>query len=173
MTDEYWMRYALAEARRAAEIGEVPVGAVVVLAPQQAAPDAPATLPVSNPLPKIIGRGHNQMESLHDPTAHAELLAITAASNYLNNWRLTGTTVYVTLEPCLMCIGALILARVTRVVFGAYDDKFGACGSVYDIPWDNRFNHRIQITSRVMAEESAQLLREFFSRQRSLSGQSD
>jgi tRNA(adenine34) deaminase len=154
--DEHWMRLALAEAGQAAEQGEVPVGAVVVFA----SPPSPRSASL------LIGRGHNRTESLHDPTAHAEIIAISAAANHLNNWRLTGTTIYVTLEPCLMCTGALMLARVKRIVFGVRDEKFGACGSVYDIPWDNRFNHRLEITSGVLSEECRRLLSRFFTRHR-------
>jgi tRNA(adenine34) deaminase len=142
--DEYWMRFALKEARQAAEENEVPVGCVIV----------------HND--KIIGRGHNRIESLRDPTAHAEILAITAAAQALNNWRLAASTVYVTIEPCLMCTGALILARVERVVFGARDEKFGCLGSKYNINLDNRFNHQFAVTGGILAEEAAELLRRFF-----------
>ncbi|MEO0083176.1 MAG: tRNA adenosine(34) deaminase TadA, partial [candidate division WOR-3 bacterium] len=112
MNHEHWMHEALLEAQKAFDQNEVPIGAVVVK---------------EN---RIIGRGYNQTESLNDPTAHAEIIAISAAANYLHSWRLTNATVYVTLEPCLMCTGALILARIKRLVFGAYDKKFGACGSL-------------------------------------------
>jgi len=148
MDDERWMLQALDEAGRAADEGEVPVGAVVVHAG------------------RIIGRGHNRIEALFDPTAHAEIIALSAAANYVHNWRLTGTTIYVTIEPCLMCTGALVLARVKSIVFGAPDEKFGACGSIYDIPWDNRLNHRIEVRSGVLAAESRRLLSSFFERQR-------
>jgi tRNA(adenine34) deaminase len=150
--DERWMSHALAEAQQATEEGEVPVGAIVVHAG------------------RAIGRGHNRTEALRDPTAHAEIIALTAAAQYLNNWRLTGATIYVTSEPCLMCTGALILARIKRIVFGARDAKFGACGSVYDIPWDDRFNHRPQVTASVLADESRRLLRAFFARRRNPAG---
>ncbi|MCS7259116.1 MAG: tRNA adenosine(34) deaminase TadA [candidate division WOR-3 bacterium] len=147
-TDEYWMRFALAEAQKAFEEDEVPVGAVVIS---------------DN---KIIGQGHNQIEKLRDPTAHAEIIALTAASNYLNSWRLNNATMYVTLEPCIMCTGALILARIKKLVFGAFDPKFGACGSVYNIPMDNKLNHKFEVKTGVLAEESKLLLREFFEKKR-------
>ncbi|MEO0078567.1 MAG: tRNA adenosine(34) deaminase TadA [candidate division WOR-3 bacterium] len=142
--EERWMRIALAEAKAAADEGEVPVGCVVVHGST------------------VIGRGHNRTESLHDPTAHAEILALGAAASYLGNWRLSGVTVYVTIEPCLMCTGALVLARPERVVFGARDPKFGCLGSCYDIAGDNRFNHRFRVIEGVLADEAAKLLREFF-----------
>jgi tRNA(adenine34) deaminase len=148
MDDERWMLLALDEAARAAEEGEVPVGAVVVQAG------------------RVIGRGHNRTEALNDPTAHAEIIALSAAANYVHNWRLTGAAIYVTVEPCLMCTGALVLARVKRIVFGAHDPKFGACGSVYDIPWDNRFNHRLEVQPGVLANEARRHLSAFFARQR-------
>jgi len=146
--DERWMQVALQEAALAAEEGEVPVGAVVIHAG------------------RIIGRGHNRTEALQDPTAHAEILALSAAATYLHNWRLTGAVIYVTVEPCLMCTGALVLARVKRIVFGASDEKLGACGSVYDIPWDGRLNHKLETTPGMLARESTRLLRAFFLRQR-------
>ncbi|MCX7785526.1 MAG: tRNA adenosine(34) deaminase TadA [candidate division WOR-3 bacterium] len=152
MDDIYWMQQALLEAQQAYQEDEVPVGAVVVY---------------NN---RIIGRGHNATERLKDPTAHAEIIAISSAANYLNNWRLTNTSVYITLEPCLMCTGALILARVKRLVFGAYDSKFGACGSVYNIPEGNRFNHKIQVTAGVLSEESQKLLQDFFRKKRNAIG---
>lgn len=142
------MLEALDEASRAADEGEVPVGAVIIHAD------------------RVIGRGHNRTESLRDPTAHAEVIAITAATASLGNWRLTDATVYVTLEPCLMCTGALILARIKRIVFGAHDEKFGACGSVYDIPWDNHFHHQIEVTPAVLARDAQKLLSSFFARRR-------
>ncbi len=143
-SDERWMRHALVEAQRALEENEVPVGCVVVRED------------------RIIGRGHNRTEGLADPTAHAEIIALSAAASTLGNWRLTGATVYVTLEPCLMCAGALILARPDRLVFGAHDPKFGCFGSKYDIAEENRFNHRLAVCAGVCAAESAGLLQEFF-----------
>jgi len=135
---------ALREAARAAEEDEVPVGAVVVHAG------------------RIIGRGHNQRERLNDPTAHAEMLALTAASEARESWRLTGATMYVTLEPCPMCAGALVNARVDRLVFGATDPKAGACGTLYDIPRDGRLNHRMEVVPGVLAEEGGALLTDYF-----------
>ncbi len=139
-----WMQEALREAERAFREGEVPVGAVVVF---------------EN---KIIGRGHNQTELLQDPTAHAEVLAITAAANYLSSWRLEGASLYVTLEPCPMCAGAIVNSRIETLVFGAHDPKRGACGSLYNIVQDARLNHRVNLISGVLAEESAALLQGFF-----------
>lgn len=141
---ERWMRVALAEAEAAAAEGEVPVGCVVVHEG------------------RIVGRGHNRTEALKDPTAHAEIVAIGAAATALENWRLTGATVYSTIEPCLMCAGALTLARPDLVVFGARDPKFGCLGSRYDIARDNRFNHELSVVEGVLAVESASLLKEFF-----------
>jgi tRNA(adenine34) deaminase len=144
MTDEAWMEKALIEAARAEADGEVPVGAVVVL---HAA---------------IIGRGYNRPIALSDPTAHAEILALRAAAHTLGNYRLPGATVYVTVEPCLMCIGALLHARVQRLVFGCHDPKAGAVGSLYDISNDPRLNHQLEVTVGVRADESRELLQRFF-----------
>jgi tRNA(adenine34) deaminase len=145
---EKWMRHALAEAQLALEKDEVPIGAVVVHED------------------KIIGRGHNQVESLNDPTAHAEIIAIGAACNFLNSWRLTDTHLYVTVEPCTMCAGAIVLSRIDRLIFGAKDPKAGACGSLYNIVQDGRLNHQVEIVPHVLEEECAQLLREFFDKVR-------
>lgn len=142
------MRAALREAREAARRDEVPVGAVVVHEG------------------KIVGRGHNQREMLKDPTAHAEMIAITQAAAALEGWRLEGATLYVTLEPCLMCAGAIVNARIARVVFGAPDMKAGACGSLYQVGLDPRLNHRFEVQGGVLAAESAALLQEFFARKR-------
>jgi tRNA(adenine34) deaminase len=142
------MRAALREAEEAARRDEVPVGAVVVRGG------------------KIIGRGHNQREMLKDPTAHAEMIAITQAAAALEGWRLEETTLYVTLEPCLMCAGAIVNARIPRVVFGAADPKAGACGSLYQVGLDPRLNHRFETTSGVLAAECAALLQEFFAKKR-------
>ena len=144
------MRAAIAEAAAAREDGDVPVGAVVVR-------DG-----------RIIGRGRNQRERLNDPTAHAEMIAITAAAASVESWRLENCTLYVTLEPCAMCAGAIVLARLERLVFGATDPKAGAVKSLYSITTDERLNHRVSITDGVLAEECAVLLQEFFARQRSL-----
>jgi len=152
VSDEHWMTLALREAEAARAEGEVPVGCVVVHGEQ------------------IIGRGRNRTEALKDPTAHAEIVALSAAASTLGNWRLTGATVYITLEPCLMCCGALVLARPDRVVFGADDPKFGCLGSRYDIAADNRFNHRLVVTGGVLAEESARMLKGFFQKRRATAG---
>lgn len=144
LLDEIFMRQALRQARLAGEAGEVPVGAVVVHNYQ------------------VIARGYNQRETLHDPTAHAEMIAITAAAEALRSWRLTGCSLYVTLEPCLMCSGAIYLARLDRLIFAADDPKAGACGSLYNVPADTRLNHQPLVAGGVLAAESAQLLRDFF-----------
>ncbi|MCH7596088.1 MAG: tRNA adenosine(34) deaminase TadA [Planctomycetes bacterium] len=146
--DERFMRSALAQAREALEDGDVPIGAVVV----------------HNG--RVIGRGHNQREKLNDPTAHAEMIALTAASSFLESWRLEGCTLYVTLEPCAMCAGAIVLARIARLVFGATDPKAGACVSLYNITTDERLNHRVELDQAILADECAVLLTEFFSVQR-------
>jgi len=148
--DEQMMQQALREAEQALEADEVPVGAVVVH-------DG-----------RIIGRGHNQRERLQDPTAHAEMIALTAAAAALRSWRLEGCTLYVTLEPCAMCAGAIVLARIERLVFGADDPKAGACGSVYNIVEDKRLNHQPKLTAGLLADACSALLREFFSRQRAM-----
>ncbi|MCL2330400.1 MAG: tRNA adenosine(34) deaminase TadA [Phycisphaerae bacterium] len=142
------MRQALREAERALDREDVPVGAIVVHEGQ------------------IIGRGYNQREALQDPTAHAEMIALTAAASALGSWRLIGCTLYVTLEPCVMCAGAILLARIPRLVFGAEDPKAGACGSVYNIVEDGRLNHVVQVESGMRAAECADLLRAFFAQQR-------
>lgn len=146
--DEKWMRQALAEAKLALKKDEVPVGAVVIYED------------------RIIGRGHNQVESLKDPTAHAEIIAIGAAAGYLDSWRLSGASLYVTLEPCAMCAGALVLGRLDRLVFGAKDPKTGACGSLFNIVQDPRLNHQIQVFSNVLEEECNRLLQAFFEKLR-------
>ncbi|MCG3138273.1 MAG: tRNA-specific adenosine deaminase [Phycisphaerae bacterium] len=146
--DDQYMRMALREAELAYQADEIPVGAVVVYQD------------------RIIGRGHNQRELLHDPTAHAEMLALTAAAEYLVSWRLEQCTLYVTLEPCPMCAGALVQARLSRLVFGALDPKAGACGSLYNLHNDPRLNHRFDVTAGVLADDSALLLRTFFQNKR-------
>lgn len=148
--DESFMWQAIAEAEAAREDGDVPVGAVIVC-------DG-----------RIIGRGHNQREKLNDPTAHAEMIALTAASSFVGSWRLERCTLFVTLEPCAMCAGALVLARIDRLVYGADDPKTGACGSLFSIPTDERLNHRVSVDKGVLADECGGLLREFFSAQRAL-----
>ena len=146
--DQQGMRAALREAERALAIDEVPVGCVVVHDGQ------------------VIARGHNQVEVLKDATAHAEMIAIGAASNAFNSWRLNECTLFVTLEPCAMCAGAIILSRVGRLVYGARDPKAGACGSVLDVIREPRLNHRVEVTEGVLADECAELLKEFFARKR-------
>jgi tRNA(adenine34) deaminase len=146
--DESGIRAALREADESLRKDEVPVGCVIVHEGS------------------VIGRGHNQVESLQDATAHAEILAIGAASNALGSWRLSECTLYVTLEPCSMCAGAIVLARLGRVVYGAADPKAGACGSVLDVLGERRLNHRAELTGGVLAEECGERLREFFRRRR-------
>jgi tRNA(adenine34) deaminase len=147
MTDEIdlrWMQHALGLAQRAGSAGEVPVGAVLVRAGE------------------VIGEGWNQPISLHDPSAHAEMIALRAAGRSLGNYRLNDSTLYVTLEPCVMCAGAIIHARIGRVVFGAWDPKAGAVSSVYDVLTVPRLNHRLQCEGGVLEQECSALLREFF-----------
>ncbi len=142
------MRLALAEARQALEHDDVPVGAVAACGGQ------------------IVGRAHNQRELLRDPTAHAEMLALTQAAAALGRWRLTGVTLYVTLEPCAMCAGALVLARVDRLVYGARDPKAGAVESLYRLLADERLNHRVPSEGGLLADECGELLQEFFRKRR-------
>lgn len=146
--DQRFMEQAVNEAAKALEHNEVPVGCVIVH-------DG-----------IIIARGFNRTENLQDPTAHAEILAITSAAENLQSWRLTGCTVYCTLEPCAMCAGALVLARVDRLVFGAFDPKFGACGSIYNIVQDARLNHRMAVLSGILGEDCAVLIQDFFRKKR-------
>jgi tRNA(adenine34) deaminase len=143
------MRAALAQARLAVVTGDVPVGAVVV--------DAEGS---------IIGDGRNAREALADPTAHAEMLALQAAARVVGSWRLEGCTVVVTLEPCAMCAGAVVLARVARLVYGAIDPKAGAVGSLWDLVRDRRLNHRPEVVGGVLADECGAVLREFFDTRR-------
>ncbi|MDJ0974277.1 MAG: tRNA adenosine(34) deaminase TadA [Planctomycetota bacterium] len=156
--DAAFMQEAIEEARQAAEVGEVPVGAVVVRGGQ------------------VIARAHNAREIENDPSAHAELVAMREAARLLRSWRLTGCTVYVTLEPCFMCAGAIVNARPDRVVFGAMDPKAGAVGSLANVLADERLNHRPEVTAGVLAEECGTLLRDFFraarSRRREAEGES-
>ncbi|WP_225073415.1 tRNA adenosine(34) deaminase TadA [Desulfuromonas sp. CSMB_57] len=142
--DQVFMAAALEEARAAARRGEVPIGAVVVKDGE------------------VIGRGHNLRETSNDPTTHAEMIAIREAAARIGHWRLLDTTLYVTLEPCVMCMGAIILARIPRLVFGPRDPRAGAVGSIYDLSRDDRFNHRVAVTEGVLAEECAELLSGFF-----------
>jgi tRNA(adenine34) deaminase len=142
------MREALKEAGKAAQEDEVPVGAVVVHKG------------------KIIARGHNQVEALKDPTAHAEMIALTSAANYLGNKWLLGSSIYVTIEPCSMCAGALVLSRIKSLVYGADDPKTGACGSVTNIVINKRLNHRISVKKGVLKEECSSLIKDFFRKKR-------
>lgn len=141
---EYWMNLAFREAEKAYNEGEVPVGAVIVLDNQ------------------IIGKGYNQIEKLQDPTAHAEIIAITAAAQHLNSRRLLDTTLYVTLEPCAMCAGACVLARIPLLVYGAHDPKSGACGSVLNVVQQPALNHRMEIISGVLEQKCSLILTDFF-----------
>lgn len=146
--DTGFMRTALEEAERAGEAGEIPVGAVVVKDE------------------RIIGRGYNRPISAADPTAHAEVMALRDAARRLGNYRLSGCTLYVTLEPCAMCMGAIFHARIARVVYGAADPKTGACGSVIDLAAEARLNHHAQVSGGILAEEGGRKLSEFFRRRR-------
>ena len=146
--DETFMREALLEARHAASAGEVPVGAILVH---------------DN---AVIARGRNAREREQDPTAHAELMVIQEAARKLKSWRLTDTTIYVTLEPCLMCAGAMLQARISRLVFGAWDPKAGACGSLFAVHEDHRLNHQIEVTQGPLESECRDVLRQFFQRVR-------
>lgn len=148
MDDAAYMRLALDEAARAMLHGDVPVGAVAVCDGQ------------------VIGRGHNRREADHDPTAHAEMIALREASRYLDHWRLDGVTLYCTLEPCTMCAGAMVLARLPKLVYATPDPKAGAGGSVLDILNHPRLNHRVAVESGLLAEEAAALLVGFFARLR-------
>ena len=147
--DEYWMRAALDQAHHAASLDEVPVGAVLVDADGQ-----------------LVATGHNQPISAVDPTAHAEIMVLRAGAQQLNNYRLPGTTLYVTLEPCTMCVGALVLARVARIVFGATEPKTGAIHSAHQLFQSGQYNHYPQITSGVLEAECASFLSDFFQRKR-------
>ena len=151
MTDQDFMRIALAAADQARALGEVPVGAVLVKAGE------------------IIATGFNQPIGRHDPTAHAEIAALRAAAELLGNYRLPGCTLYVTLEPCVMCAGAMLHARLSRVVFGAADPKTGACGSVLNLFAEAKLNHHAELTGGVLAEECGTMLSEFFAERRSQS----
>jgi tRNA(adenine34) deaminase len=149
VSDEEWMRLALDEARLAESAGDVPIGAVVI--------DAAGV---------VIGRGHNQREAHADPTAHAEIVAIRAAAAHRGGWRLDGCALIVTLEPCTMCAGAIGLARLDRLVYGAADPKAGAVGSLWDVVRDRRLNHRAEVVSGVLDVECGELLRSWFEARR-------
>ena len=144
------VRRALHEARAARDAGEVPIGAVVL-----------------GSAGEVLGVGHNEREATHDPTAHAEVVALRAAAARLGTWRLEGCTLAVTLEPCPMCAGATWLARVERLVFGAWNEEYGAAGSLWDVVRDRRLNHRPEVVGGVLAEECSALLSDFFSTRRS------
>jgi tRNA(adenine34) deaminase len=147
-SDEELMQIAIKEAQIAEENGDVPIGAVIVYENQ------------------IIGKAYNQREQLQDPTAHAEIIALTQAAAFMESWRLRGCTMYVTLEPCPMCAGALVLSRMDRLVYGCEDPKTGAVVSLYNILNDERLNHIIKVTSGVLAEECSDILQQFFRRRR-------
>jgi tRNA(adenine34) deaminase len=146
--DEHFMRMAIDQAFIAEENGDVPIGCVIV---HQG---------------RVIAKGYNQREQLHDPTAHAEIVALTQASEYIGNWRLERCTIYVTLEPCPMCAGALVLGRLDRLVYGTDDPKTGAVRSLYNIVQDPRLNHRLDVTSGVLQEDCQKQLQDFFKRRR-------
>ena len=139
-----FMQAALVEVEAAKALGEVPIGAVIVLDGE------------------IIGRGHNLRETSNDPTTHAEMVAIRQAAEHIGHWRLLDTTLYVTLEPCVMCMGAMILARIPRLVYACRDPRAGAVGSIYDFAKDERFNHQVEVTEGVLGTECSQLLSGFF-----------
>jgi tRNA(adenine34) deaminase len=147
-----WMREAIAEAQRARAITEVPIGCVIV----------------HEPSGRIIGRGHNRREIDRDPTAHAEIIAIRQAASELNHWRLLECVIVVTLEPCPMCAGAIVNARVPKLIYGCDDPKAGAVRTLYQICEDLRLNHRVEVTSGILADECAELLRAFFKDQRAM-----
>jgi tRNA(adenine34) deaminase len=148
MDDEYYMGLALTEARKAYEIGEVPIGAVLVI------DDI------------VVAAGHNMRETWRDATAHAEIIVIQEACRQLERWRLTGATLYVTIEPCPMCAGALVMSRVDRLVYGSPDYKAGAVESIFNIVQNEALNHRITVTAGVRAEECAEIIRDFFRERR-------
>ena len=142
--NSFFMREALKEADKAASIGEVPVGAVVVRDGE------------------IIGRGYNKTEATSLATCHAEMEAIAQAAEFMKNWRLSGCSIYVSLEPCIMCAGAIVLSRMENLYYAASDPKFGGCGSIFDIPTERRLNHRVNVVGGILAEESAEKLKSFF-----------
>ena len=148
--DENFMDLALSEARRAEGAGEVPVGAVI-----------------TDTAGNVIARGFNQPISTHDPTAHAEIVAMRAAARLLGNYRLTGLTLYCTMEPCVMCAGAIVHARIQRLVFGAADPRAGAAGSIYDVVRDTRLNHQAEVVAGVRERECREIVQKFFERKRS------
>lgn len=141
---EIWMNFAYKEAEKAYEKGELPIGAVIVF---------------DN---RIIAKGHNQVETLRDPTAHAEIIAITSAAEYLTSKVLLGCTMYVTLEPCSMCAGAIVLAKLEALYFGAFDNKSGACGSVLNVTNNKSLNHQLSVTGGILDEKCGEIIRSFF-----------
>ena len=151
--DERFMHQAIDQAYIAEENGDVPIGAVIVCEA------------------KVIGKGYNQREQLNDPTAHAEMIALTAAAEAVGSWRLHNCTIYVTLEPCTMCAGALVLARIDRLVYGCPDTKAGACGSLYNTVQADRLNHRVEITAGVLQDKCSKVLQNFFQKRRKENGQ--
>tara|TARA_B110000438_G_scaffold300329_1_gene352484 strand:- start:952 stop:1413 length:462 start_codon:yes stop_codon:yes gene_type:complete len=144
----YWMKQALVQAEKAFKLKEIPVGAIIIKDD------------------KVIGRGYNQREQLNDPTAHAEIIAITAAANTLEEWRLNDCTLYVTKEPCSMCAGAIINARLKMIVFGCYDEEEGCCGSLYQLCGDPRFKTMVSVMGGVMESQSLSLIKDFFKNRR-------
>lgn len=154
LEDERWMKMAIREAERAYELGEVPIGCVIVK-------DG-----------RCIGKGYNQVETLKDATAHAEIVAIGAASASLENWRLSGSTLYVTLEPCPMCAGAIVNSRISRVVYGSPDKRFGGCGTTIDVISNNAIGQKVLLTGGVLAEECLGLIQAFFMEMRAKKGDS-
>lgn len=146
--DVAYMQIALDQARLAPAVGEVPIAAIIVMEG------------------RMLSQVHNFREVWQDPTAHAEIIAIREAANRLGTWRLTGTTMYVTIEPCSMCAGAIIQSRITRLVFGARDPKAGACGSIFNLPAERRLNHRVEVCGGVLESESQELMQTFFKRLR-------
>ena len=153
--DLRYMRAAIEAARIAEENGDVPIGAVIVHED------------------RIIGKAYNQREQLKDPTAHAEIIALTQAAEFIKSWRLHDCTIYVTLEPCPMCAGALVLARMDRLVYGCDDPKTGACSSLYNIVQDERLNHRLDVTKGVLEKQCSQLLQNFFQKRRKQNNEQD
>jgi tRNA(adenine34) deaminase len=151
--DLMFMQMALEAAAEAPAVGEIPIAAVIVQAG------------------RVLAQTHNYRELWQDPTAHAEIIAIRTAAAALGTWRLTDTTLYVTVEPCSMCIGAIILARVSRVVFGAWDPKAGACGSLFDLPSEPKLNHRVAVTGGILEQESQALIQKFFKNLREASSE--
>lgn len=151
--DLTFMQMALEAAAKAPDVGEVPIAALIVQDRQ------------------VLAKAHNYRELWQDPTAHAEIIAIRSAAATLGTWRLTDTTLYVTLEPCSMCIGAIILARVSRVVFGAWDPKAGACGSLFDLPSEPKLNHQVAVTGGILEQESQALIQKFFKNLREASSE--